>query len=137
MQYNSKTNKIEVSLEVTGHDFEDYLKDKGVLIPQLEECLGQAMYMTLIQKEISKGFEIMVKGVPLTLDLIGMKINDNDQVVFFLSSRKIQKPDTLEVRFDLMMNFFPLQQNKITVFKPSGKEFVTFLNTRPKRTIEL
>jgi hypothetical protein len=137
MQYNTKTSQIEISLEVSGHDFEDYLKERGVLIPRLEECVGQSMYMTLIQKELSKGFEIMVKGKPLSLDLIGMRINDNDQIVFFLTSREIQKPEQVEVRYDLLMNFFPLQQNKITVFKASGKEFVTFLNTRSKRTIEL
>lgn len=137
MQYNTETSQIEISLEVTGHDFEDYLTEKGVLIPKLEACVGQAIYMNLIQEELSKGFEVMVKGAALSLDLIGMKINDNGQVVFYFTSRKIQKPEKVEVRYDLLMDYFPLQQNKITVFKPTGKEFVTFLNTRSQRTIEL
>lgn len=137
IQYNTETCQIEVSLEVTGHDFEDYLKEKGILIPQLEDCIGQPMYLSLIQEEISKGFEIMTKGSALSLDLIGMKINDNDQVVFFLTTRKIPKPEKIEVRYDLLMDYFPLQQNKITVYKTQGKEFVTFINTRPKRTIQL
>lgn len=137
MQYNEKSGQFEVSLEVTGHDLEDYLKDKGIIIPRLEDCVGKPLYLNMIQQELSSGFQIMVKNAPLILDLVGMKVNDNDQVVFFLTSRKMERPKTIDIQYDLLMNFFPLQQNKLTLFKPEGKQFVTFLNTRPKRTIEL
>jgi len=137
MQYNEKTEQFEISLEVTGHDLEDYLADQGISIPRLEECVGKPIYLSMIEQEISKGFQILVKGNKLQLDLVGIKINDNDQVVIFLTSRKMEKPKTIEVQYDLLMNFFPLQQNKLTLFKPEGKQFVTFLNTRSKRTIEL
>lgn len=137
MQYNEKTEQFEISLEVTGHDLEDYLNDQGVSIPRLEECLGKPIYLSMIEKEIANGFQVIVKGKSLSLDLVGMKINDNDQVVFFLTSRKMEKPKSIEIQYDLLMDFFPLQQNKLTLFKPEGKQFVTFLNTRSKRTIEL
>jgi len=137
MQYNEKTEQFEISLEVSGHDLEDYLADKGVIIPRLEECVGKPIYLTMIEKEITHGFQILVKGNPLSLDLIGMKINNNDQVIFFMTSRKMEKPKSIDVNYDLMMDFFSLQQNKLTLFKSEGKQFVTFLNTRSKRTIEL
>lgn len=137
MQYNEKSEQFEISLEVTGHDLEDYLKEKGIIIPRLEDCVGKPFYLNMIEKELSNGFQILVKNSPLALDLVGMKINDNDQVVFFLTSRKMEKPKSIEIQYDLLMNFFPLQQNKLTLFKPEGKQFVTFLSTRTKRTIEL
>ncbi|PWH85787.1 DUF6702 family protein [Brumimicrobium oceani] len=137
MQYNPQTEQFEISLEVTGHDLEDYLKDKGIAIPRLEDCIGNPIYLNTIEQELTKGFQLFVQNSTLALDLIGMKINDNDQVVFFLTSRKMKQPKSMTIKYDLLMNFFPLQQNKLTFFKPEGKQFVTFLNTRSKRTIEL
>ncbi|WP_159038585.1 DUF6702 family protein [Brumimicrobium mesophilum] len=137
MQYNEKTEKFEISLEVTGHDLEDYIKNKGILIPRLEDCVGKPLYLNMIEQEISSGFQVIIKERTLQLDLVGMKINDNDQVVLFLVSNKVEKPLTIDVKYNLLMDFYPLQQNKLTIFKPKGKQFVTFLNTRFKRTIEL
>lgn len=137
MQYNKKSEQFEISLVVTGHDMEEYLADIGVSIPNLEQCARQPIYLSLIEIEINKGLQILIKGNSLSLDLIGMKINDNDQVVFFMTSRKMQKPNSIAIQYDLMMDFYPLQQNKLTLFKPEGKQFVTFLNTRTKRTIKL
>lgn len=137
MQYNEKTKQFEVSLEVTGHDLEDYLKEKGIMIPRLEECVGKPIYLSMIEQEISKGFQILINDTPLLLNLVGIKVNDNDQVVLFITSRKMEKPKAIDVKYDLLMDYYPLQQNKLTLFKPEGKQFVTFLNTRSKRTIEL
>lgn len=137
MQYNEKSEQFEISLELTGHDFEDYLKDKGIIIPRLEECVGKPLYLNMIEQELSKGFQVFVDNNLIDLDLIGMKVNDNDQVVFFLTSPKMKKPKSMDIQYDLLMNFFPQQQNKLTLFKPEGKQFVTFLNTRSKRTIQL
>ncbi|RFC55404.1 DUF6702 family protein [Brumimicrobium aurantiacum] len=137
MQYNDSAKKFEISLEVTGHDFEAYLKDKEINIPKLEDCKDNPIYLNIIQNEIKEGFKILVEDREITLNIVGMDINDNDQVVFFLTSSKIEKPENIDIQYNLLMDFFPLQQNKLTLFTPEGKKFVTFINTRFNRTVAL
>jgi hypothetical protein len=137
MQYNSSTHKLELSISVTGHDLEEYLEKAGVEIPSLEECVGQPLHLKNIEKELVKGFQIMNNDKLLKLDLIGMEVNNKDQAIFYLTSREIERPDALEVRFDLLMNYFFKQQNKLTVFNQGKKEFYSFLKSTPVRTIDI
>ena len=53
LQYNQKEQKIEVSISVTGHDFEKYLTEKEVGLPQLEDCKGQPMDMIILEDELT------------------------------------------------------------------------------------
>lgn len=137
MQYNEDTQKLEVSVSVTGHDFEQYLNEKDIGIPPLEECVGQTIHLKKIEKEIRNGFQVKENDRELHFDLIGMEVNKKDQAIFYLTSRKMEQPNHLFVRFDLLMNYFIKQQNKLTVFKDGKKEFYSFLNTRPERKIDL
>jgi hypothetical protein len=137
MQYNSVTNKLELSITVTGHDLEEYLEKAGVEIPPLEDCIGQPFHLKNIEKELVKGFQIMHNDKLLKLDIIGMEVNNKDQAIFYLTSREIERPETLKVRFDLLMNYFFKQQNKLTVFNQGKKEFYSFLKSAPVRTIDL
>tara|TARA_B100000508_G_scaffold118450_1_gene98524 strand:+ start:37958 stop:38455 length:498 start_codon:yes stop_codon:yes gene_type:complete len=137
LQYNEKTRKIEVSIAVTGHDFEQYLEEKGVEIPPLEECVNQPVHLNKIEKEIRLGFEAKEENQKLQFDLIGMEVNNKDQAIFYLTSREMERPDELVIRFDLLMNYFIKQQNKLTVFNDGKKEFYSFLKTGPERKISL
>lgn len=137
LQYNKKSQKIEVSIAVTGHDFEQYLEEKGIEVPSLEECVGQKIYLSKLEDEIGNGFQIFDGEDELKMDLLGMEVNNRDQAIFYLSSREIKKPESLVVRFDLLMNYYIKQQNKLSVFKEGKKEFYAFLNTGPERKIDL
>lgn len=137
MQYNKDTRQFEISVTVIGHDFEQYLEEKGVNIPPLESCIGQVIHLQKIEKEIKNGFEVRVEDEQLQLDLIGMQVNKKDEASFFFTSREMDKPKSATVRFDLMMNYFLKQQNKLTVFTEGGKSFYAFLKSRPERKIEL
>lgn len=137
LQYNEETHKIEVSIAVTGHDFEQYLEEKEIEIPSLEECVGQKIHLNKIEDEIRNGFQVYDGKDLLRLDLLGMEINNKDQAIFYLSSRELKKPESLVVRFDLLMNYYIKQQNKLTVFNDGKKEFYAFLNTGPERKIDL
>ena len=137
LQYNNSTQKLELSISVTGHDLEEYLEKAEVEIPPLEDCVDQPFHLKNIEKELVKGFQIMNNDKLLKLDLIGMEVNNKDQAIFYLTSREIERPESLKVRFDLLMNYFFKQQNKLTVFNGGKKEFYAFLKSAPVRTIDL
>jgi hypothetical protein len=65
-----------------------------------------------------------------------MEVNTKDQATFYCTSREMEKPAGFEVEYNLLMNFYPIQQNKLTVFTPEGKEYLTFLKSRTRRKFE-
>ncbi|MDX1651586.1 MAG: DUF6702 family protein [Brumimicrobium sp.] len=136
MQYNKETQRFEVSIQVTGHDLEEYMASKGIEIPSFEECVGVPLELKKIEPVLQQGFSISADGKELMLDLIGMEINERDEAVFFLMSRKITKPSSFTVKYDLLMDFYANQQNKLTIYTSQGKEYLTFLKNRSVRTFE-
>lgn len=136
IQYSEKNNRFEVSITCTGHDLESYIKDKGIEIPKFEECINNPIHLKKIEKILQEGFKVYVDDKSILFELVGMEVNNKDQAIFYLTSREIPKPEKIEVEYKLLMDYFPVQQNKLTVFTPEGKEYLTFLKSRTKRKFE-
>jgi hypothetical protein len=136
MQYNDDLKRYEVSIQATGHDVEDFLKSKGEDLPVLEKCIGNPIAENILATYVTKYFQIKVDGKAINLTLIGLEVNIKDEVIFYLKSNKIEKPKSLEIVYDFLMDFFPDQQNKLTVFTAKGKEYLSFLPNRRTRIFE-
>lgn len=136
IQYSDNQKRFEISITCTGHDLEDYIKSKGVEIPKFEECIESPVHQKKIEKIIQEGFKVYVDDKSILLELVGMEVNTKDQAVFYLTSRKMDKPESFEVEYNLLMDYYPIQQNKLTVFTPQSKEYLTFLKSRTKRKFE-
>lgn len=136
IQYSSEHKRFEISITCTGHDLEEYIKNKGIEIPKFEDCIDSPVHLNKIENVIQNGFKLSVDGKSISLELVGMEVNTKDQAVFYLTSRKLEKPENFEVEYNLMMDYFPIQQNKLTIFKQEGKEYLTFLKSRTKRNFE-
>jgi len=136
IQYSEQQNRFEISITCTGHDLEDYIESKGIGIPKFEECIDSPVHQKKIEKIIQDGFKVLVDETSILLELVGMEVNTKDQAVFYLTSRKMDKPESFDVEYNLLMDYYPIQQNKLTVFTPDGKEYLTFLKSRTKRKFE-
>lgn len=136
IQYSEKKNRFEVSIICTGHDLEAAIKSKGIEIPKFEECVDSPVHLKKIEKIIQKDFKVIVDGESILFELVGMEVNVKDQAIFYLTSREMPKPAIFEVEYKLLMDHYPIQQNKLTVFTPDGKEYLTFLKSRTKRKFE-
>jgi Lhr-like helicase len=136
IQYSGKQNRFEVSITCTGHDLESAIKDKGIEIPKFEECIENPIHLKKIEKVLQEDFKVYADEKPILFELIGMEVNTKDQAIFYLTSREMKKPSGFDVEYKLLMDYYPTQQNKLTVFTPSGKEYLTFLKSRKKRKFE-
>ena len=63
-----------------------------------------------------------------------MEVNNKDEVIFYVVSRKMDAPSELHITFDLLMSFFEEQQNKLTIFSDGGKAYLSFLPHQKTRT---
>jgi hypothetical protein len=136
MQYNAQSKRYEVSIRATGHDVEDFLKSKGEDLPSLEGCIGNPIAENVLERFITQYFKVLVHDKALNFTLIGLEVNIKDEVIFYLKSNALEKPDAIEVTYDLLMDYFPDQQNKLTLFTEKGKAYLGFLPSRRTRIYE-
>jgi hypothetical protein len=136
MQYNEKEERFEITLRATGHDVEKYMEVINSPIGKLEECTKNPIKLKQLERAIDKGFRLSIAGVQLTLELLGLEINVNDEVSFYLASRRVKKPDSLGIEFNFLMDYFDEQQNKLTIFEGGEKHYLSFLPHMTQRTFE-
>lgn len=136
MQYNTDSKRFEASIRATGHDVEEFIKDREQEIPSLEKCIGNPVAENILESYVTKYFKVLVDGKPLEFTLVGLEVNLKDEVIFYIKSNKLEKPKAIEIIYDLLMDYFPDQQNKLTLFTAEGKEYLGFLPHRRKRIYE-
>lgn len=133
MQYNENKKRFEISIRATGHDIEEYMEHINQPIDRLEKCIGNPLHEQKLAKTIKKHFVITMDETPIILDFVGMEVNKKDEAIFYLVSREMEQPNEITITFDLLMKYFEEQQNKLTIFNKTGKEYLTFLNHRSTR----
>lgn len=143
LQYDDTKKRFEISITTTGHDLENYLKHKNVSIPKLEECVDNQLHLKKIESVLQEGFKLTVNSSEeksneenILLELVGMDVDTKDQAIFYMVSRKIEKPKSFSVNYSLLMDHFDEQQNKLTIYTDAGQEFLTFLKHKHLRIFE-
>lgn len=136
MEYNAKDQRFEITMRATGHDVEDYMKHLQRPIGKLEDCVNNPLKLKVIEEVLLNEFQLKTEDKSLALELIGLEVNLKDEVTFYIVSKKMELPSTIEITFNFLMDYFEEQQNKITIITPTGKEYLTFLRHKPTRKFE-
>lgn len=113
MNYNAKDSVIEVTLISSAHETEDALNISGIAIKELEDHYKDAEMIEKLEKFLQSGFTMTENGKAIVFELIGFEVDQRGMVQFYLKSNKLAPPTEYEARFDLLMDQFPEQQNKI------------------------
>ncbi len=120
MEYNAVSKRMEVTLTVTTHDFERAMEENGHEIENVQTING----------EDKKAIEAYVNGhfsVISGYDISNLKLKGNDVSLdgtsnWYFESEPMIFQEEIEIRYDLLMEVFPEQQNKITLYY-SGKTY--------------
>lgn len=136
MEFNAKDQRFEITVRATGHDVEDYMKHLQRPVGKLEDCINNPLKLKVIEEVLLNEFQLKTEEKSLALELIGLEVNLKDEVTFYIVSKKMELPSTVDINFNFLMDFFEEQQNKITIITPTGKEYLTFLRHKPTRKFE-
>lgn len=135
VEYNAISKKIEASIQLTGHDFEDAIqKEKGIDL-QLEKLSDKDKQS--ISVYINEQFKFSNSEETTYFHLLGVEIDLTGTVTFYLESDPIDLFETATCEFRILMNVFNEQQNKMTFIYKGRKTTYAFLAHEPKRTIDL
>jgi hypothetical protein len=134
-EYNEISGRFETTIVATAHDVEKALADQGEII--LEELTEESPDYKIIEKYLNQHFSINSKDQNITFDLIGIEVDLNGTARFYLESSTSQPGNSLEFKFDLLMDEFEEQQNKMTFLYRGQSSTVVFLQHKQVQTIEL
>lgn len=113
VNYNTKDSVLETTIVSSAHETEDALNIAGVSIKELEDHYKDDEMKGKLENFILSGFSMMQNERKVSFKLIGFEVDKRGMVNFYFKSEKTIPPSLYSVTFDLLMDQFPNQQNKI------------------------
>ena len=146
VEFNNKCKCLQISMSVAAHDIELSLKKKGLLNGSLERNIEDNGISANLQKEFLDHFIVNIDMVNIALSIDGYEFTDDGLFYVYMSSKEISiaNSSVLQFKYDLLMESFSEQQNKLTFIHNNVKQTLSFINgsqesnmilTIPKRTI--
>ncbi|WP_343633338.1 DUF6702 family protein [Fluviicola sp.] len=138
VEYNVSTKKLEITLEISAHDLEFDMKKSGITLDNhIENQTGNADFKKQLETHLAKGFSISVNDSPVPLSVVGFDVLPTGLLYVYLESGVLELTKSIRFKFDLLMESFPDQQNKITFIRNSQKQTAVFLPAKPTEVITL
>jgi hypothetical protein len=137
VEYNDFCGCFESSITVTTHDFEQVLRKKNLLNKNLETTLNDRQLKQNIESILNKGFQITLQNKNVEFLLEGHEISLNGLTTFYLSSKPIDLFDEIIFQYNLLMNEFPDEQNKLTFIFRGEKTTLNFIVNQFTHSIKL
>jgi len=127
IQYNEFCNCFEGFISLSSHDFEELLNEEK----NTKTNISKAMNDSLLKKEIS---EILNSGLSFSADrqeipiqLEGYESEMNGLTRFYFKTQPFKNSQEILVEYDLFMEKYKEQQNKLTIIQRDNKETFDFL----------
>lgn len=130
VEYNEKSAKLEATLTLTAHDFEANLQKDLIITNPIDKAFLDSVELAEIEKRINQQLILTTEEKSNEIRWVSrFKIDGYHQLLngnleIYLSCDAQIPISTIIVQFNLMMDHFPDQQNKLT-----------FINKRKKSTL--
>jgi hypothetical protein len=148
LEYKEMEGRLEATISVTSHDLEQYLQKKKLIKCELTAALKDSVTFLLISNELNNHFFVDldpygqnstmdgVEFIRFTLD--GYEDEYTGTIRFYLHAN-VNHPisATFGITFNLLMDAFKEQQNKLTFLFREEKSTFVFLQNNQKQFIDL
>lgn len=137
VEYNTSTNRFEGTIIFTTHDLEKAIQKEHAEFPIMDTMKVDSKEFAFLKEKILEGFSIVVDGKKLELILVGIEnfLTGTSNIYFESETTPVDKDITFE--FDLLMDEYEGQQNKISFKKDEFKSTLYFINSESKQTLKL
>jgi len=132
VNYNETESVLEATVISSAHETEDALNLSGIEIKELEDHYKDEAMKSKLEQFILSGFSMSQNNKSIGFKLVGFEVDSRGMVNFYFKSEKVAAPSDYSVTFDLLMNQFPSQQNKILF--THNKKTTTAIFLANKRT---
>ena len=137
MEYNEAEQVYEGTLILSAHDLEMWLEQKQIGLISLEEQTDDELLLEAMGYEVFEHFKVSTKTAELSFTIYGYEVLPNGLCQIYFASNKVDSSNELEIRFDLLMDAFPEQQNKITFLQGKESYTATFTSIQKQANIQI
>ena len=132
MEYDEDCSCLEISIKVSAHDLNSIAEGESNNYLGLEKTLNSKEgNSNIIEQIILQGFEINQNQKKIVSFYEGFELNNDGDCFFYFKTEKLEK-GLIDIRFDLFMNTYLEQENKLIYNKSdhSKKTFVFYGSSR-------
>jgi len=138
VKYDDLNGRLEATLTVSTHDLERVLSEKELLKGALSSSPMDSLLISSITTHIQSAFYFSTKeDEPLTWRFEGIENTLTGTTNIYLSSAVSEITNTFMVHFDIFMERYPEQQNKMTFIYHEKKITRVFLNAHRTDTFKI
>jgi hypothetical protein len=135
VEYDFFSQRFEATLTVSAHDFELALTKNGTPAGDLEAL--DSVQSVIVEDYINACFKINSNGSKCDFTLIGHDTELNGKINFYLESSEIAIEGIIDVEFDILMDNYQEQQNKITLYYLEQIYTLAFTRGNKKQTVQI
>ncbi len=137
LELNPFTSRLEGTVMLTKHDFERALNSLGIAVNDLSEELSDSTLQTEVEHYLNQHLTFNTENYHSAFELEGFESFLNGQLYLYLSSEAPVNPGQFSVHFDLLMETYPDQQNKITLYYKERSYTKAFIKSEETQEINL
>ena len=127
IEYNEFCNYFEGFISLSSHDFEELLNEEK----NIKTNISKAMNDPLLKKEISEilnsGLSFSAGRQEIRIQLEGYESEMNGLTRFYFKTQPFKNSKEILIEYDLFMEKYKEQQNKLTIIQRDKKVTIDFL----------
>ena len=127
IEYNEFCNCFEGFISLSSHDFEELLNEEK----NTKTSISKAMNDSLLKKEISEilnsGLSFSAGRQEIRIQLEGYESEMNGLTRFYFKTQPFKNSEEILIEYDLFMEKYKEQQNKLTIIQRDKKVTIDFL----------
>lgn len=135
VEYDEYNARVEATVVMTTHDFESYLRKKNIITKELSYYKNDSLILKQVESEILKHFSISNSSVG-AFSLEGFEIELTGMIQVYLTAPILSPAEGLDIQFDLLMDEFKEQQNKLTFIYRDQKTSYVYLQNKRSQHID-
>jgi hypothetical protein len=135
VEYDEYNARVEATLVMTTHDFESYLRKKNIINKELSYYKNDSLVLKQVETEILKHFSISSPSIG-ALSLEGFEIELTGMIQVYLTAPILSPAEGLDIQFDLLMDEYKEQQNKLTFIYRDQKTSYVYLQNKRSQHID-
>lgn len=136
VEYNDVTQKFESTLIVSTHDLEMVLERDSIITQDLAELQTDQKEYRILENYLCSHFKVETTNQVCVFKLIGIECQLNGTTNFYFESEEIRIGQSIDFHFDLLMDHFKEQNNKLTFYYRNNNYTYSFLATQTKQTFK-
>ena len=137
MELNEESQKLEVTLILNSHDIDHFLESTNYTLLDLEKPSLEKNLNENLNNFLQSGFIISSNSIYYKLIFKGLLLKDDGNIEFYFESQKKIESEEITISFDLLMDKYSQQQNKLIYLKELEKETYEFLPSKTSHLIKL